>query len=54
MLQDKYKGFLSRDIVPDFENYARVCFESFGDLVQHWFTINGKPVIAVNELRIAD
>ncbi|KAJ9110602.1 hypothetical protein QFC22_006701 [Naganishia vaughanmartiniae] len=39
-LQDKYLGFLSKEIVADFENYARICFESFGDLVKHWFTIN--------------
>jgi beta-glucosidase len=43
-LQDEYKGFLSSQIVADFENYAKVCFESFGDLVKYWFTINGKSV----------
>lgn len=42
MLQDKYLGFLSSDIVPDFENYARVCYRELGDLVKYWFTINGK------------
>jgi beta-glucosidase/6-phospho-beta-glucosidase/beta-galactosidase len=40
-LQDKYNGFLSREVVDDFERYARVCYESFGDLVKFWFTING-------------
>lgn len=40
-LQDKYKGFLSREVVADFERYAEVCFEAFGDLVENWFTING-------------
>jgi hypothetical protein len=40
-LQDKYKGFLSKEVVQDFERYAKVCYESFGDLVKFWFTING-------------
>ena len=40
-LQDKYDGFLSREVVDDFERYARVCFGEFGDLVKFWFTING-------------
>ena len=41
-LQDAYNGFLSKEIVADFGNYAKVCYESFGDLVKYWFTINGE------------
>lgn len=40
-LQDNYKGFLSREIIADFEHYAQICFERLGDLVDYWFTING-------------
>jgi beta-glucosidase len=34
-------------IVPDFKNYAKLCFERFGDRVQHWLTLNEPWVIAV-------
>ncbi|KAJ2915709.1 hypothetical protein MD484_g4709, partial [Candolleomyces efflorescens] len=40
-LQDRYGGWLNKEEVTlDYENYARVCFEAFGDRVQHWLTIN--------------
>ncbi|KAF2293521.1 hypothetical protein GH714_002414 [Hevea brasiliensis] len=39
-LEDKYGGFLSRDIVKDFREYADLLFERFGDRVKHWMTFN--------------
>ncbi len=39
-LQDLYSGWLSPEIVEDFENYASVCFENFGDRVKHWIVMN--------------
>ncbi|CAL5016410.1 unnamed protein product [Urochloa decumbens] len=40
VLEDKYGGFLSHNIVNDFKDYAEVCFKEFGDRVKHWITIN--------------
>ena len=45
-LIDQYKGFVSRQCIEDFVNYARLCFESFGDRVPYWLTINEQDVIA--------
>ncbi|WCJ18997.1 beta glucosidase 12 [Euphorbia peplus] len=39
-LETKYKGFLSTKIVVDFQAYAELCFEKFGDRVKHWITLN--------------
>ncbi|WOK94142.1 beta-glucosidase 12 [Canna indica] len=39
-LEDKYEGFLSKQIVDDFRDYAEVCFREFGDRVKHWMTFN--------------
>ncbi|KAG5192004.1 putative glycoside hydrolase [Tribonema minus] len=33
-------GFLGDQIVPAFADYARVCFEAYGDRVKHWITFN--------------
>ncbi len=39
-LEKEFGGFLSRDIIPAFENYAKVCFENFGNKVKSWITFN--------------
>ncbi|KAL4629161.1 hypothetical protein ACB092_05G288200 [Castanea dentata] len=39
-LEDKYGGWLSREMVKDFTAYADVCFRNFGDRVLHWTTMN--------------
>lgn len=36
----KKGGFENRDIVEAFRKYAKVCFESFGDRVPFWSTLN--------------
>lgn len=33
-------GWENREIVDEFVNYARICFEAFGDRVRWWTTIN--------------
>ncbi|KAK8507376.1 hypothetical protein V6N12_072639 [Hibiscus sabdariffa] len=40
ILEDKYGGWLSRQIVDDFDHYAVTCFQAFGDRVKHWVTFN--------------
>lgn len=40
-LYHRYGGFLNKDeITQDFVRYAKLCFERFGDRVQHWLTFN--------------
>lgn len=40
-LEDRYGGMLNKEeYIPDFNRYARVCFERFGDRVKHWITYN--------------
>eukprot|EP00252_Welwitschia_mirabilis_P025086 TRINITY_DN7703_c0_g1_i1.p1 TRINITY_DN7703_c0_g1~~TRINITY_DN7703_c0_g1_i1.p1 ORF type:complete len:406 (-),score=68.64 TRINITY_DN7703_c0_g1_i1:45-1262(-) len=39
-LEDAYGGFLSRRVVKDFAEFARICFKEFGDRVKHWITLN--------------
>ncbi|KAF7797667.1 hypothetical protein EIP86_008867 [Pleurotus ostreatoroseus] len=37
-LQDRYGGWLNKEeIVPDFVNYAKILFSSYGDLVKNWY-----------------
>ena len=40
-LETKYGGMLNLEAyLPDFINYARICFERLGDRVKHWITYN--------------
>ncbi|KAK4486158.1 hypothetical protein RD792_008826 [Penstemon davidsonii] len=39
-LEDAYGGFLSSQIVVDFEEYAELLFREFGDRVKYWITVN--------------
>lgn len=47
-LEDEYGGWLNRNVIDDFTNYARLCFQLFGDRVQHWITLNESWTVAVN------
>ncbi|XP_022960679.1 beta-glucosidase 12-like isoform X1 [Cucurbita moschata] len=47
-LEDKYGGFLDRQILNDFEDYVDVCFNQFGDRVKHWITLNEPNMFAIN------
>ena len=39
-LQNECNGWESRETIDAFEQYARLCFERFGDRVKHWITFN--------------
>ncbi|MFK4341075.1 MULTISPECIES: glycoside hydrolase family 1 protein [unclassified Paenibacillus] len=39
-LVDQYGGWLSRQSIEDYVNYAAVLFKHFGDRVKYWLTIN--------------
>ncbi|KAL9666507.1 hypothetical protein QQ045_000841 [Rhodiola kirilowii] len=40
VLEDRYGGWLDKQIVKDFELYATTCFQAFGDRVKYWITFN--------------
>ncbi|KAF9459727.1 beta-glucosidase 1A [Collybia nuda] len=46
-LDDRYGGWLNREITEDFVHYAKTCFKAFGDLVKHWITHNEPWCISV-------
>ncbi|PIA43746.1 hypothetical protein AQUCO_01800060v1 [Aquilegia coerulea] len=39
-LEDEYGGFLSPRVVSDFQDYAELCYNEFGDRVKYWITLN--------------
>ncbi|MCD7451751.1 hypothetical protein HAX54_013399 [Datura stramonium] len=45
-LQDRYNGWLSREVVKDFADYAEYCVNMFGDRVKNWFSFNEPRVVA--------
>ncbi|XP_061347351.1 hydroxyisourate hydrolase-like isoform X3 [Gastrolobium bilobum] len=46
-LEDEYGGWVSRDIIRDFTDYADVCFREFGDRVLYWTSVNEPNVFAL-------
>ncbi|XP_050210537.1 beta-glucosidase 24-like [Mercurialis annua] len=48
VLEDKYGGFRSQDIVSDYEDYAELCFQRFGDRVKHWITMNEPYIFTIH------
>nr|CAD1837920.1 unnamed protein product [Ananas comosus var. bracteatus] len=46
-LEDKYNGWLDRQIIKDYANYAETCFKAFGDRVKHWITFNEPHTFAI-------
>ncbi|KAK9311388.1 beta-glucosidase 1B [Lipomyces starkeyi] len=47
-LHDRYQGWLQvEESQKDFERYARVCFERFGDRVKNWITLNEPWIVSI-------
>ncbi|KAL6622973.1 hypothetical protein ACP70R_032852 [Stipagrostis hirtigluma subsp. patula] len=46
-LEDRYTGWLDRQIINDYAVYAETCFKAFGDRVKHWITFNEPHTVAV-------
>ncbi|CAN1830492.1 Beta-glucosidase 23, partial [Linum perenne] len=46
-LEAEYGGFLSHEIVKDFEEYCDLLFEEYGRKVKKWITLNEPMVYAI-------
>lgn len=46
-LVDKYEGWLSRQSIDDFVRFAKIAFETYGDRVKYWSTLNEQGVVAI-------
>ena len=47
-LETDLGGWLSPRMAEVFADYARICFDAFGDRVRHWITLNEPWVTAIN------
>ncbi|GMN62819.1 hypothetical protein TIFTF001_031899 [Ficus carica] len=54
VLEDEYGGWISREIVKDFREYADVCFREFGDRVKYWTTINEANIFVLTGYDMGD
>ena len=45
-LQEAGDGWENKATVSAYEDYARFCFETYGDLVDQWITFN-EPIVPV-------
>ncbi|XP_047312635.1 beta-glucosidase 44-like [Impatiens glandulifera] len=45
-LEDKYLGWLNRQVVKDYADYADFCFKTYGDKVKNWMTFNEPRVVS--------
>lgn len=45
-LEKRYRGWSDRKILKDWERYVRVIFDTFGDRVKNWITLN-EPICVV-------
>ncbi|KAK9291175.1 hypothetical protein L1049_009363 [Liquidambar formosana] len=52
-LQTDYGGFLSPNIVADFNDYADLCFKTFGHKVKYWATCN-EPLTFIQKTYMVD
>lgn len=48
MVMQQQGGWENRETVTAYARYAEICFETFGDLVSHWFTFN-EPIVPVEQ-----
>jgi len=48
VLQDRYGGFLSEQIVADFTHYAQAVFQALGGRVTYWSTFNEPATFCVS------
>ncbi|XP_002735632.1 cytosolic beta-glucosidase-like [Saccoglossus kowalevskii] len=46
-LHDDYGGWMNESIINDFNDYAKLCFERFGDRVKFWITFNEPWIVAL-------